>query len=55
MCASGVLANGYEGDLRPIRQDPVKWAELLSMEQEASAEPGCLDMGTHLIFVAGRN
>jgi 2-polyprenyl-3-methyl-5-hydroxy-6-metoxy-1,4-benzoquinol methylase len=58
MSASGVLANGYGSgsgsELDPIRQDPVKWAELLRMEQEASAEPGCLDMGTHLIFVTGK-
>lgn len=54
LSASGVLATGYSGELDPIRQDPVKWAELLRMELEASAEPGCLDLGTHLIFVVER-
>ncbi len=34
-----------------VRQDPVKWAELLKMELEACREPGCLDLGTHLIGV----
>jgi SAM-dependent methyltransferase len=51
MSASGVLANGYGEELAPIRQDAVRWQELLRIEEEASAEPGCLDMGTHLIFV----
>ncbi len=55
LTASGVLANGYGGELDPIRQDPVKWAELLRMEIEASADPGCLDLGTHLIFVARKD
>ncbi len=54
LSASGVLATGYGGELEPVRQDPVKWAELLRMELEASAEPGCLDLGTHLIFVVER-
>lgn len=53
MSASGVLANAWGGNaLNTIRQDAGKWAELLRMELEASAEPGCLDMGTHLIFTA---
>jgi SAM-dependent methyltransferase len=52
LSASGVLANGYGSELDQVRQDAVKWAELLRMDLEASAEPGCLDLGTHLIFVA---
>ncbi len=55
MRASGVLANGYGDELIPIRQDSVKWSHLLWLEERASAEPGCLDMGTHLIFVARRD
>jgi SAM-dependent methyltransferase len=54
LSASGVLATGYGSELDPIRQNPGKWAELLRMELEASAEPGCLDLGTHLIFVVER-
>jgi len=38
--------------LAEIRADEGKWQELLRMELEACAEPGCLDMGTHLIGVA---
>jgi SAM-dependent methyltransferase len=54
--ASGVLAGALQtpdavAQLAAIRANPTQWAELLRMELEASAEPGCLDMGTHLIFV----
>lgn len=38
--------------LAAARADPERWAELLRIELEASAEPGCLDMGTHLIAAA---
>lgn len=59
LSASGVLASAVltpdtAAALAGVRADAVKWAELLRMELEASAEPGCLDMGTHLIFVARR-
>lgn len=50
--ACGVLACGRVEDLAEIRQDPVKWNELLRMEIEASADPTCAGMGTHLIFAA---
>lgn len=57
--ASGVLANAsptaeYDELMRAVRADPLRWAELLRMEIEASAEPGCLDLGAHLIFTAKR-
>lgn len=53
LSASGVLASGHPGDeLTAIRLDLLKWTELLRMEVEASAEPGALDMGSHLLFVA---
>ncbi len=55
MSASGVLANGYAADLAPIRADPARWSELLRMELEASADPACLGLGTHLIFVAEKD
>jgi SAM-dependent methyltransferase len=54
LSASGVLANGYAGDLAPIRADPARWNELLRMELEASADPACLGLGTHLIFMAAK-
>lgn len=52
MSASGVLANGSAADLVPVRANPARWAELLRMELEASADPACLGLGTHLIFAA---
>jgi len=53
LAASGVLANGYTAaDLSAVRADPVRWAELLRMELDASADPACLGMGTHIIFTA---
>lgn len=54
LSACGVLACGRTDDLTPIRQDPGKWNELLRMEVEASADPACFGMGTHLIFAAER-
>jgi len=52
LAASGVLANGHGDELAAARQDPERWAELLRMELDASADPGCAGMGTHLIFAA---
>lgn len=52
MSASGCLGLNWQETLANIREDEEKWAELLRMELEASAEPGCLDMGTHLITIA---
>jgi 2-polyprenyl-3-methyl-5-hydroxy-6-metoxy-1,4-benzoquinol methylase len=50
--ASGCLSGGWNEKLQQIRSDPQRWQELLRCELEASAEPGALDMGTHLIAVA---
>ena len=52
MSASGCLCIAWDAALATIRADPEKWAELLRMELEASADPACLGMGTHLIVVA---
>jgi len=52
LAASGVLANGHGDELAAARQDAERWAELLRMERDASADPGCVGLGTHLIFVA---
>ena len=52
LSASNCLSLGWEELLAEIRADEAKWRELLRMELEACAEPGCLDMGTHLIGVA---
>ena len=52
LSASGCLSANWKETLAKIRNDKEKWGELLRMELEASAEPGCLDMGTHLIAIA---
>ena len=52
MSASNCLAVNWNDHLMRIREDATKWNELLRMELEATREPGCLDMGTHLIAVA---
>jgi ubiquinone/menaquinone biosynthesis C-methylase UbiE len=51
LSASNCLSTGHAEMLREIRQDPAHWEELLRVEIEACAEPGCLDMGTHIIAV----
>lgn len=47
--ASNCLSAAWGERLLEIRQDAAKWQELLRMELEASKQPGCLDMGTHII------
>jgi hypothetical protein len=51
MFTSGVLSTNWEEQLREIPEDSAAWQHLLEMELEASREPGCLDMGTHLVAV----
>ena len=52
MAASNCLSTQWSDLLVEIRHDAEKWTELLRLELEATQEPGCLDMGTHLIAVA---
>jgi hypothetical protein len=47
--ASNCLSAVWGEKLKEIRGDASRWDELLRMELEASQQPGCLDMGTHLI------
>jgi len=49
--ASGCLASGAGAALDDLRAQPALWQQLLEMELRASAQPGCLEMGTHLIAV----
>lgn len=51
MSASNFLSLRWETELGNLRQDEAKWNELLRLETEACAEPGCWDGGTHLIAV----
>lgn len=54
MSAAGFLALRWENELTEVRKDGAKWSELLQMETEACAEPGCWDAGTHLIAVGAK-
>ena len=51
MSASGSLAVSRGEALVDIRNTPAQWQELLRMELEASASPGALNMGTHIIAI----
>jgi SAM-dependent methyltransferase len=52
--ASGCLSLTWGEVLKDVRNDTEKWNELLRMELLASADEGCLNMGTHLIVVAAK-
>ena len=54
LSASNCLSGVWGEQLREIRVDPARWNELLNMELEATQQPGCLDMGTHLLAVVGK-
>jgi len=47
--ASNCLATNWTEMLAEISEDDPMWTHLIEMEIEACREPGCLDMGTHLI------
>lgn len=49
--ASNCVSTGWSEKLLDIRADSARWNELLRMELEACRQPGCLDMGTHLLAV----
>lgn len=51
MSASNCLSAARGDRLTETRQDAAKWEQLLEMELEACREPGCVDMGTHMIAV----
>jgi len=51
LSASSCLSAVWGEKLKDIRADDERWRELLDMELEACQQPGCLDMGTHLIGV----
>lgn len=52
LSACNCLSLTWNEMLKQSRADPEKWNELLRMEMEACADPGCLNMGTHLIAAA---
>jgi len=50
--ASNGLSTGWETQLTDLQQDQEKWGYLLELEQEACAQSGFLDAGTHILAVA---
>ena len=53
--ASTCLSIGWGALLEEIRDDPVRWQSLLSMEVEACVEAGAVDMGPHIIGVCRKS
>jgi SAM-dependent methyltransferase len=53
--ASNCLSAVWGEKLRDIRADEERWNELLQMELEATQQPGCVDMGTHLVAVVQKS
>jgi len=51
MSASGCLSVHSADVLAELHEEDPTWTRLIEMEIEACREPGCLDMGTHLIAV----
>ena len=51
LSASDCLSATWAEQLPAICEAPATWRDLIDMELEACREPGCLDMGTHLIAV----
>lgn len=51
LSASNAVSAVWGDKLREVRADSARWNELLTMELEACRQPGCLDMGTHMLAV----
>ena len=50
--ASNCLTSTWTEMLSSLREDEAAWKRLLELEIQASQEPGCLDIGTHILAVA---
>lgn len=55
MSASDCLSATWAEILSTWRDDEKRWQHLLELEIEACRQPGCLDMGTHILAVATRS
>lgn len=51
LSASDCLSATWAEGLNDVQKDETTWQHLIEMEIEACREPGCLDIGTHLIAV----
>lgn len=52
LSASDSLSATWQDLILTWREDPGMWQHLLELEIEACKQPGCLDMGTHILAVA---
>jgi SAM-dependent methyltransferase len=52
LSASDCLAATWVEALKEVQNDAATWQHLLEMEIEACRQPGCWDMGAHLIAVS---
>jgi SAM-dependent methyltransferase len=52
LSASNCLTSTWDPVLSRWRDDERTWNHLIELEIEASREPGCLDLGTHILAVA---
>ena len=55
LSASNCLSATWAESLAEVPRDGATWQHLMEMELEACREPGCLDMGTHLIAVCKKS
>jgi SAM-dependent methyltransferase len=55
LSASNCVTTVWGEKLQPIRDDPMKWNELLKTELEACRQQGSLDLGSHLIAVVEKS
>jgi 2-polyprenyl-3-methyl-5-hydroxy-6-metoxy-1,4-benzoquinol methylase len=49
LSASNCLTAAWGDRLSDLKNNSAKWAELLALEVEACRQPGCIDLGTHII------
>lgn len=54
LSASNCLSATWPALLTDVQKDETVWQHLLEMEIDACREPGCLDMGSHLIAICKR-
>jgi len=52
LSASNCLSSTWSEVLLAWRSDETRWKHLIELEIEACRQPGCLDMGTHILAVA---
>ena len=55
LSASNCLSAAWGDRLAEVRTDQAKWQELLKMEIDACRQPGCLELGSHIIAVARKS